>query len=156
MKRLIRAAAIGLLFAVATAPAHADDALAKLKASKTVRIGFANEAPFSFQQPDSSIAGADFDTAKVIMTRLGIDKFDGVLVNFSSLLPGLLAKRFDIVAAGLFIRKDRCAQVLFSEPNITVSDTAVVKKGNPKKFIRTRTWPPISPCAWAPPQARSR
>ena len=48
-----------------------------------------------------TIAGADYDIAKVIMTRLGVDKFEGVFVNFSSLLPGLLAKRFDIVAAGL-------------------------------------------------------
>jgi polar amino acid transport system substrate-binding protein len=138
MKRLIQAAAVGmLLFAGATAPsatARADETLDKLKASKTVRIGFANEAPFSFQKSDGTVSGADYDVAKAIMTRLGIDKFEGVLVNFSSLLPGLMAKRFDMVAAGLYIRKDRCAQVLFSDPNIVVSDTLVVKKGNPKKL----------------------
>lgn len=136
MKGLIRAALAGTLLAAAAAlaPAQADETFDKLKASRTARIGFANEAPFSFQQPDSTIAGADYDVAKAIMNKLGIDKFEGVLVNFASLLPGLQAKRFDIVAAGLYIRKDRCAQVLFSDPNIVVSDTLVVKKGNPKKL----------------------
>lgn len=135
MKRLINAVFAGTILAAASvAPAYADETFDKMKASKTARIGFANEAPFSFQNPDSTISGADYDVAKAIMNKLGIDKFDGVLVNFSSLLPGLQAKRFDIVAAGLYIRKDRCAQVLFSDPNIVVSDTLVVKKGNPKKL----------------------
>lgn len=134
MKKIIMGAIIGILFAWAGAPAQADDALARLKASKVARIGFANEAPFSFQQSDSTVSGADYDLAKVIMAKLGVDKVEGVLVNFASLLPGLGAKRFDIVAAGLYIRKDRCAQVLFSEPNVVVSDTLIVRKGNPKKL----------------------
>lgn len=138
MYKLSRAALIAAFVSVATmsivAPACANDVLTKLKASKTARVGFANEAPFSFQQPDGSLAGADYDVAKVILGKLGIVKLEGVLVSFPSLLPGLLANRFDIVAAGLYIRKDRCAQVLFSEPNVVVSDTLVVLKDNPKKL----------------------
>ena len=36
--------------------------------------------------------------------RIGVKEFDGVLTPFGSLIPGLKAERFDIIAAGLYIQ----------------------------------------------------
>ena len=43
--------------------------------------------------------------------KIGVTKFDGVIVNFGSLIPGLTANRFDVVVAGMAIRPERCAQI---------------------------------------------
>jgi len=55
-----------------------------------------------------------------------------VLTEFGSLIPGLLAGRFDIIAAGIFITPKRCAQVQFSEPTYGIGQAFLVTKGNPK------------------------
>jgi polar amino acid transport system substrate-binding protein len=57
---------------------------------------------------------------------------DGVLTEFGSLIPGLLAGRFDIIAAGMFITPKRCAQIAFSEPSYGIGQAMLVPEGNPK------------------------
>lgn len=126
--------ASALLFASVTPGFAQDGSLKRIQDAKSIRIGFANEAPFSFQLPDGSLSGADFEVAKAIFGKLGVTKFEGVLVNFGALIPGLNAGRFDVVAAGLYVRKERCAQVLFGDPNIVVGDSLIVPAGNPKKL----------------------
>ena len=114
--------------------AHAQGALERIKKEGVVRIGFANEAPWSFAQSDGTIAGADYDLANLVFSRLGVANLEGVLTKFGSLIPGLKANRFDLVVAGFYIRPARCEQVAFSEPTVAVGDAIVVKAGNPKKI----------------------
>ncbi|TIQ17700.1 MAG: transporter substrate-binding domain-containing protein [Mesorhizobium sp.] len=47
------------------------------------------------------------------------------------LIPGLQARRFDIITDAMYIRPERCRNVLFAEPIATVTDALVVPKGNP-------------------------
>jgi polar amino acid transport system substrate-binding protein len=63
---------------------------------------------------------------------MGIAQVDGVLTEFGSLIPGLKAGRFDIIAAGMFINPKRCAEILFSEPSYGIGQAMLVKQGNPK------------------------
>lgn len=121
------------LLAVGTA-AQAQGTLERIKKDGVVRIGFANEAPWSFAQSDGTIAGADFDLATLVFTKLGVANLEGVLTKFGSLIPGLKANRFDVVVAGFYIRPARCEQVAFSEPTVAVGDAIIVKAGNPKKI----------------------
>ena len=130
---LLRGAAAFVVSAGITVSAYAQDALERVQ-SDGIRIGFNNEAPFIFKQEDGSLAGADYDLLKLALERLGVTQFEGVLVNFGSLIPGIQARRFDMIAAGLYIRPKRCDQVLFSEPNLALSDTLVVRPGNPKNL----------------------
>ena len=138
MKYMNRRSLIGGIAAAVVAasfgsPVYAEGALERVR-ENGVRIGFNNEAPFVFQQEDGTLAGADYDLLKLAMERLGVKSFDGVLVNFGSLIPGLQARRFDIVAAGLYIRPKRCEVIIFSQPNLALTDTLVVRPGNPKKL----------------------
>jgi polar amino acid transport system substrate-binding protein len=112
----------------------AQGTLERIKKEGVVRIGFANEAPWSFAQSDGTIAGADFELAKLVFSNLGVPELEGVLNKFGSLIPGLKANRFDVVVAGFYIRPARCEQVAFSEPTVAVGDAVVVKAGNPKRI----------------------
>jgi len=114
--------------------AAAQSTLERLKKENAVRIGFANEAPWSFAQTDGTLSGVDYELASLVFGRLGIGQVEGVLTKFGSLIPGLKASRFDAIVAGLYVRPARCEQVAFSEPTIAVGDAVVVAAGNPKKI----------------------
>jgi polar amino acid transport system substrate-binding protein len=115
-------------------PARAETTLERIKKDGVVRIGFANEAPWSFAKSDGTIAGADYELAQLVFGSLRIPNLEGVITKFGSLIPGLKANRFDVVVAGFYIRPARCAEVAFSEPTVAVGDAIVVKAGNPKKI----------------------
>lgn len=126
-----------LLSAIAFAALTAGTAVAgpladKLAAKEPLRIGFANEAPFSFASPDGSIKGSDIVVLEKVLGAMGAGEFDAVLMPFGSLIPALKSKRIDIIASGLYIRPDRCTQVSFAEPVFAVGDAIVVPAGNPK------------------------
>ena len=123
-----------LLMIAASTGVQAQGTLARIKKEGVVRIGFANEAPWSYANADGTIAGADYELASLIFGRLGVPALEGVITKFGSLIPGLKANRFDVVVAGFYIRPARCEQVSFSEPTVGVGDAIIVKTGNPKKI----------------------
>lgn len=135
MRRLISILCLLLpIFAWVTPHAVAQSTLERARKEGAIRMGFANEAPWSFAQADGTIVGADHDLAVLVFGHLGIPKVDGVLTKFGSLIPGLKADRFDVIVAGLYIRPERCKQAAFSEPTAVVGDAVVVMAGNPKKI----------------------
>lgn len=106
--------------------------LAEIKESGTIRIAVANEIPYGYVDPNGEALGAGPDVAKALMEQLGVENIEWVTTNFSSLIPGLKADRFDMVAAEMAILPDRCDQVLFSEPNSSYGEGLLVAEGNPK------------------------
>lgn len=132
--RAVIATVLAAFAVLANLPAHAETTLERVKKDGVIRIGFANEAPWSFAKSDGAIAGADYELAQLVFSRVGISNLEGVITKFGSLIPGLKANRFDVVVAGFYIRPARCAEVAFSEPTVAVGDAIVVKAGNPKKI----------------------
>lgn len=120
--------------ALSAGGAGAQSLMEKAKKGDIIRVGFANEAPFSSANADGQLIGSDITLLKAVLEKMGVKEFDGVLTPFGSLIPGLKAKRFDIIAAGLYIRPDRCKQVAFAEPVFALGDAIVVPAGNPKKL----------------------
>lgn len=96
-----------------------------------VRIAIANEIPYGYMDLDGTAKGVGPEVAKHIMGELGIDNIEWVTTNFGSLIPGLQADRFDMVAAEMAILPQRCQQVLFSEPDSSYGEGLLVAKGNP-------------------------
>lgn len=131
LTRASRAALAASTFSFAPV-ALADTTLERAKADGFIRIGFANEAPFGFATPDGKLTGEAPEVAKAVLAKMGIPQVDGVLTEFGSLIPGLKAKRFDIIAAGMFINPKRCAEIAFSEPSYGIGQAMLVKTGNPK------------------------
>lgn len=96
-----------------------------------VRIAIANEIPYGYMDMDGTAKGLGPDVATHIMDQLGIKKIKWITTNFGSLIPGLRADRFDMVAAEMAILPQRCEQVLFSEPDSSYGEGLLVAKGNP-------------------------
>lgn len=107
--------------------------LAEIQESGTIRIAVANEIPYGYIDPVSGEAmGAGPDVAKHIAQELGIDNIEWITADFSALIPGLQADRFDMVAAEMAIIPTRCATVIYSEPNTSYGEGLLVPAGNPE------------------------
>jgi polar amino acid transport system substrate-binding protein len=141
LARSFRAGAIAALMALAGCGQQTEDAATSAAASTldqarqagSIRVGFANEAPYAYlDSSNNQLTGEAPAIARVVLARLGIDEIEGVLTEFGSLIPGLQAKRFDIIAAGMYILPERCKQVTFSNPTYGIGEAFLVKAGNPK------------------------
>ena len=106
--------------------------LQKAIAEKKIRVGYANEAPYAYQESGSGkLTGEAPEIARVVLSRMGVTQVEGVLTEFGALIPGLRAGRFDIIAAGMYILPERCSQISFSNPTYGVGEAFAVRAGNP-------------------------
>jgi polar amino acid transport system substrate-binding protein len=115
-------------------PGAAADKLATLKEQGFARVGIANEPPYTAVGADGKVSGAAPDIAREIFKRLGVPDIVASISEYGAMIPGLQAKRFDAVTAGLFMKPERCAAVAYSEPILCDAEALLVKKGNPKGF----------------------
>jgi polar amino acid transport system substrate-binding protein len=90
------------------------------------------EPPFCFRTGGRS-AGCDVEVARTVLQAIGMPDFDPVVVDFSDLIPGLVAGRWTMTT-GLFITPARAELVTFSRPIWALPDGLLVKAGNPKGF----------------------
>ena len=111
MKRLMMVAvAAATLWAGA---AQAQTALEKLQQDGTVKIGLAQEPPYTMFSASGEPTGAAVDVARAVFAKLKVNKVTADVVDWAALIPGLQARRFDIVSTGLIIRPQRCTAVRF-------------------------------------------
>jgi len=96
-----------------------------------VRVGFANENPYAYQEADGTLTGEAVEVARAVLREMGIEEMEGVLTEFGSLIPGLQAGRFDIITAGMYVNPTRCEQILFADPEYKIGEALVVEAGNP-------------------------
>lgn len=104
--------------------------LEKLRADGKVRIGFAGEEPYGFED-NGKPSGESPAVVGYIFEQLGVPQLEATVAEFGSLIPALNAGRFDVVAAGMSILPERCANALFSEPVYVGSTAIMLKAGNP-------------------------
>lgn len=97
-----------------------------------IRIGYSNEAPFAYVDTQSGdLTGESVVVTRHILAKMGFTQVEGVITEFASLIPGLQAGRFDVIAAGMWITPLRCRQIHFSEPLSCTPQGFIVKQGNP-------------------------
>lgn len=96
-----------------------------------IRIALFNERPFAYMDESNQATGSDIALARHVLAKMGITEIEPVVTQFESLISGLQAGRFDMIAAGLAIRPARCEQVFFSEPYLAHGDGLIVAAGNP-------------------------
>ncbi|HEU4807523.1 MAG TPA: ectoine/hydroxyectoine ABC transporter substrate-binding protein EhuB [Homoserinimonas sp.] len=97
-----------------------------------LRVGIANEPPYTEVNADGSVHGAEPDILRAVLQTMGIEEIQGVITPYDAMIPGLNADRWDVVAAGLFMKQSRCAAVAYSEPVIVSTESYGVPIGNPK------------------------
>lgn len=108
-----------------------ESTLEKAKKQGFVTVGFANEKPYAYATPDGKLTGEAVEVARAVLSKMGINEMNGVLTEFGSLIPGLVAKRFDIITAGMYITPARSKEVAFANPEYSIGEALAVKKGNP-------------------------
>ncbi|MCL7486714.1 MAG: ectoine/hydroxyectoine ABC transporter substrate-binding protein EhuB [Desulfobulbaceae bacterium] len=129
----------GLTFVLfSAADALAETTLEKIRREGYIRVGFANEAPYSYATSSGKLTGESPEVFKYVMNKLGITEVDGVLTEWGSLIPGLKAGRFDAIVASMYITPKRCEQIIFANPTYGIGEAFVVKKGNPEKIKNYR------------------
>ena len=93
-----------------------------------ITVGFAGEAPYSFEE-GGELQGASVALAKAVFKELGVEDVEGVNTEFGSLIPGLNADRFDAISAGMSILPDRCEQAAFGDPEFMYTTALMTKEG---------------------------
>lgn len=112
-----------------------ESTLQRIQRTGTVRIAYANEAPFGYRDTATGrVTGEAPEIARVVLKRLGVDDIQTTLTDFGQLIPGLKAGRFDMIAAGMYITPQRGKQIDFSNPTYSIGEAFMVRQGNPKKL----------------------
>lgn len=101
--------------------------------AEVVRLGIANEPPYGYvDSATGEVTGEAPEVARHVLDELGVGRIEVVATEFRSLIPGLRAGRFDVIAAGMYVTPERCEQVLFSRPTYRIGEAFLVRRGNPK------------------------
>ena len=126
----------GALLATVTLTASASaDTLEKIKDTKYVLLGSYNEPPHNWIEPaGGGYKGIDYEIAEAILKGLGVTEINQIPVDWSGLIPGLQAGRWDMLAVGMSITEERAKQVNFTKPIYGYGSALIVAKGNPKSI----------------------
>jgi polar amino acid transport system substrate-binding protein len=109
-----------------------DYRLQKILKSGIIRIGYANDQPFSYKDHGAKrITGESWEIAKEILGRMGVRMIDGIETDFWSLIPKLRSGQFDMIASGVFMTPQRCKEIIFSYPTYKNREGLLVRAGNP-------------------------
>ena len=109
----------------------------KVKDGQPIRMVIGNEPPYTKLLPNGTVTGAEPDVAKAVLKKMGVseDQIQPITAGYGAMIPGLDADRWDMVAAGLFMNKSRCDDVIYSSPVIVSTESFAVPKGNPKGIV---------------------
>lgn len=125
---IVAAAVAAMTFA-----AQAADTLAKVKDSHAIVMGFYNEPPHNWVEfTGGGYKGIDYEIGATILAKLGVTQIDQIAVDWSGLIPGLQAGRWDMLAVGMSITAERAKQVSFTTPIYQYGSALIVPNGNPK------------------------
>ncbi len=112
-------------------PGMAEGLMERAKADG-LRVAFYNFAPYAYVDDSGDLVGTDVETLQAVLAKMGAKIEDAKATDWGALIPGVKAKRFDVVAAGMFVTPKRCAEVRFSEPTFGIKQAVAVAGGNPK------------------------
>ncbi|WP_292334331.1 transporter substrate-binding domain-containing protein [Mesorhizobium sp.] len=91
-------------------------------------------APWNFTSPDGKLEGMEIDLANDLCARVKI-KCEFQVQSFDGMIPGLLAKKFDLIMSGVTITAKREEVIAFSVPYVSdVISIAVMKNGDLAKL----------------------
>ena len=111
-------------------PAFAEGLLSKIKQDKKLVVGTeAALEPMEFVK-DGKIVGYGKDFLDIIVADLNVELVQHDL-PFQGIVPGLLAKKFDVIATSIAPNADRVKKIAYTLPLAAInSDIVVLAKNN--------------------------
>ncbi len=107
-----------------------DGVLEKIKKNQVLTVGTdATFKPFEYKNNDK-YEGFDIDLVQAVAKELGANKVEYVDTEFKGLVPGLLAKKFDVIASAMYITDERKQTINFSDSYFPGGLSIMVKKDN--------------------------
>lgn len=97
-------------------PARAEDTLDKLRQQKKINVAVPDNPPYSGLTSDGKVTGLAPMLCETILNRIGVPEVHGIVVSYGELIPGLMAGRWDLIAACMTITKERCRAVAYADP----------------------------------------
>ena len=102
----------------------------KVKQNKVFTVGTdATFKPFEFKV-DGKYTGFDIELIEAVAKELGATKVEYVDTEFKGLVPGLLAKKFDLIVSAMYITDERKQTIAFSDTYFPGGLSIMVKKDN--------------------------
>ncbi|WP_042694354.1 transporter substrate-binding domain-containing protein [Azospirillum sp. B506] len=100
-----------------------------------LRVGTTGDyKPFTYLNPQTQkFEGMDIDLAEAMGKALGV-KVEFVKTSWSSLLPDLLADKYDIAVGGVSVTLERQKKALFSDPLMRDGKTPITRCENKDRF----------------------
>lgn len=125
--------AAALLAACSKVPdSSAGGTLQRIRDAGVIKIGIAGEVPYGYTE-DGEVTGEAPEVAKAVFAAMGINEVEATQVEFGQLIPALNANQYDMVAAGMAILPDRCANAQFSAVDYVTPTALLVPAGNPQQ-----------------------
>jgi cyclohexadienyl dehydratase len=125
------------LVALKDAPASA---LQRVRTTGVLRVGLTGDyAPFSLEHPDGSLSGTDVILAERLADTLAGDGLEGGAVHYirttwRTLLPDLIAGKFDVALGGISVTPDRAASAAFSPAYHHGGKTFIARCADGKRY----------------------
>ncbi|MFP4896483.1 transporter substrate-binding domain-containing protein [Paraburkholderia sp. EG304] len=136
MRTLSTFAVIGLVlaFLFPSASTKAQSAPPRRLSEDGIVVAIHNQAPWGYVDKGGAVVGFYPDLIRAVFGPELMKKVHFKVVDWPALIPSLVAHRVDIVASGMAITPQRCKQVAFSSPDVTIGDGVLVRAGNPLRI----------------------
>ena len=128
------ALAAAALIGTSAGPAAAQS-LAERAKGEGIKVAYYNFKPYAYKNEAGDLVGEQVDILRHVVAAMGGSIASEQATEWGNLIPGVNARRFDVVAAGMFVTPKRCAAVRFSEPTFGIRQSIVVPKGNPHGIV---------------------
>ena len=121
---------------VSAMPAAAQDRMERILLSKVLRVGTTMDTPvFSMRNAATGqLEGFDMDALETLSHALGGVKLEYVKMTFGTMLPDLLADKFDIAMSGMGRTLDRARVATFSRPYMRYGKLLLIRAADKDKY----------------------
>ncbi len=118
--------ALSFICAAMSSAAHATD-----WAGKEIRLAVdPTYPPLEYKTPDGKLTGFGVDIANALCAQMHA-KCVWVEMSFDGMIPGLIARKFDVISSSMTITPKRMEQIAFSNKISNAPARLVVRRGSP-------------------------